>query len=199
MLEKPADTKYPLQDLLKRRWSPRAFSDRAIDPAKLGSLLEAARWAASSRNEQPWRFIVLERASGEPFERLVACLVDGNIPWAKRAPVLILVCARIGFEKDNSPNAHAYYDCGQAAANLTTQALALDLWVHQMAGFSPEKARVAFSIPVEFDPVAVLSVGYFGDPATLPENRRAAETAPRTRKPLSEIAFGAEWNKGLSL
>jgi nitroreductase len=177
---------------LRRRWSPRAFSERPIEPETVGSLLEAARWAASSRNEQPWRFLLAQRGEVE-FTRLVACLMEGNQPWAGRAPLLILVCACSKIAVDSSPNRCAVHDCGLAVGNMTVQATAMDLWMHQMGGFSKEKARETFAIPADFEPVSVLAIGYAGDAAQLPEARRAQETAPRTRKALGQIAFKGGW------
>ena len=195
-MEKPAQTAFPLHELLRRRWSPRAFSAQPVEREKLGSLLEAARWAASSRNEQPWRFVVAEKGRGDAHARLLACLVPGNQPWASNAPLLMLVCASAKFGKDGSPNRHAWHDCGLAVGGLTAQAMALDLWVHQMAGFDPAKARAAYSVPEGFEPVSVLALGYYGDPATLPENRRPQELEARSRKPLSEIVFEGAWGSG---
>jgi nitroreductase len=191
--EKPAQTSHPLHDLLHRRWSPRAFAPTPIEPEKIGSLLEAVRWSASSSNEQPWRLILAQRSDPQAHQRMVDCLAPGNQTWAANAPLLILVCAATTFARDNSLNPHAAYDCGAAIAHLTTQALAMNLWVHQMAGFSPEKARTTFNIPADVQPLTVIAVGYYGDPATLPEFRQAQESAPRTRKPLTEIAFEGAW------
>lgn len=197
MNEKPAETAYPVHDLIRRRWSPRAFSSKPVEREKLGSLLEAARWAASSRNVQPWRFLVAEQSDADAHAKLFGCLMDANQTWARKVPVLILVCAQV------SPDAglarHAFHDCGLAVANLSLQALSMDLWVHQMAGFSVEKARAAFGIPADHEPVSVLAVGYYGDPAELAENRRAQETGPRSRKALGEIAFGGAWGKPVAL
>ncbi|MCW8129112.1 MAG: nitroreductase family protein [Planctomycetota bacterium] len=197
MTEKPAETAYPLHDLLRRRWSPRAFSSTPIEREKLGSLLEAARWAASSRNLQPWRFLLVEASDAEAFEKLAGTLMDANQAWARKAPLLILVCAQRS--PDGGLARHAFHDCGLAVAHLTMQALSMDLWVHQMAGFSAEKARAEFGVPADFEPVSVLAVGYYGNPADLPENRRATETGPRTRKPLGEIAFRGTWGSAAEL
>jgi len=124
-MEKPAETQYPIHDLLRRRWSPRAFSDRRVDPAIMRSLLEAARWAPSSYNEQPWSFIVATKDDPVEFGRLLSCLVEGNIQWAQHAPVLMVSVARLSFEDDGKPNRHAFHDVGQAVANLSVQATAL--------------------------------------------------------------------------
>lgn len=193
-MEKPAESSVAIHELVQRRWSPRAFSNRAVEPEKLAALLEAARWAASSKNEQPWRLVVAERRDGEPFERMMGCLNESNRAWAGHAPLLILVCARTAFA-NGEPNRHAWYDCGLAVGQLTLQALALELWVHQMAGFSAPTAREAFGVPEDCEPVSVLAVGYYGDPAALPEARRVQEAALRTRKPLGEVAFRGAWGR----
>jgi nitroreductase len=193
MLEKPADSGVPIHDLIRRRWSPRAFADRMVEREKLHSLFEAARWAASSYNEQPWRFIVCTKDNPADHERFVRCLADGNIPWARHAPVLALSVARTRFTHNDRPNRHALHDVGLAVGNLLLQATALGLAVHQMAGYDAAKARAAFGIPDDYEPVAAIAMGYQGDPDRLPPPLRDRETAPRTRKPLDEIVFGGRW------
>lgn len=192
-MEKPAETRYPVHDLLRRRWSPRAFSDRMVEPDTLRSLLEAARWAPSSYNEQPWSFIVASKDDPAEFGRLLSCLVEGNIQWAQRAPVLMVSVARLTFEENGKPNRHAFHDVGQAIANLTVQATAHGLAVHQMAGFHPEKVREVFGVPDQYEPVAGIVLGYPGDPETLPEGLRKREVAPRHRKPITEFVFTGRW------
>jgi nitroreductase len=199
MMEKPADTQYPIHELLKRRWSPRAFSDRRVEPDTLRSLLEAARWAPSSNNAQPWSLLVATKEDPGGFGGLVDCLMEGNIPWAQRAPVLMASVARMFFEDNGKPNRHAFHDVGQAVANLTVQATALGLVVHQMAGFHPEKVRELYGVPKEFEPVAMIALGYPGDPESLPERLKAREVAPRERKPLTEIVFAGRWGKTSSI
>src|SRR6185295_17472540 len=140
-MEKPADTQHPIHDLLKRRWSPRAFSDQPIEAETLRMLFEAARWAPSSNNEQPWRFIVAKKDSETEWNRFLDCMVEGNRKWAYRAPVLILSVASLNFDEDSAPNRHAFYDTGMAVENLVLQATALGRSAHQMAGFDGEKAR----------------------------------------------------------
>lgn len=194
-MEKLAETKHPIHDLLRRRWSPRAFSDRAVEPEKLRSLLEAARWAPSSYNEQPWSFIAATKENSAEYERLLSCLVEGNQQWGKTAPVLMLSVAKLCFERNGKPNRHAFHDVGLAAENLVIQAMALGLFVHQMAGFHVEKARELFRIPEGYEPVAAIAVGYAGDPETLPEPLRERELAPSTRKPLEQFVFTGHWGQ----
>jgi nitroreductase len=194
-MEKSAETQYPIHELLKRRWSPRAFSNRIVEPDTLRSLLEAARWAPSSYNEQPWSFIVATKQDPAELARLLSCLVEGNIQWAQHAPVLMVSVARLSFEEDGKPNRHAFHDVGQAAANLTVQATALGLFVHQMAGILPDKVRALYGVPEQYEPVAAIALGYPGDPQSLPERLRNRELAPRERKPLTEFVFTGRWGQ----
>ena len=199
-MEKPAETEHAVHELIRRRWSPRAFASRAVEPEKLRSVLEAARWAASCFNEQPWSFIVAAKETeGDAYERLLSCLVEANALWAGRAPVLMISVARLNFKRNDKPNRHAFHDTGQAAAHLALQATALGLAVHQMAGFDVSKAREQFNIPEGFEPVAAIAVGYPGDPEVLPEDLRAKELGPRARRPLEEFVFGETWGQTSSL
>lgn len=195
-MEKPAPTQHPIHDLLSRRWSPRAFDARPVELEKLASLFEAARWAPSSNNEQPWRFIV-GRKGAPVYERLFACLKEGNQRWAHRAPVLMLSAAKLTFD-DGSPNRHAYHDVGLAAENLVLQATALGLASHQMAGYHIDKARAEFGIPAEFDPVAMIAIGYPGDPAVLDDRLRQREMNPRERSPIDEFVYAEQWGRAAS-
>ena len=192
-LKKPAETQVPIHDLIRNRWSPRAFDSRPVEPEKLCALFEAARWAASSSNEQPWFFIVAAKDDPSNFAKILDCLVEQNQAWAKNAAVLALSVAAMNFEKNQQPNRHAFHDVGQAAANLALQATALGLEVHQMAGILPNKARELFAIPDGYEAVAGIALGYPDDPASLPEPLRAREVAPRTRKPLESFVFTGKW------
>ena len=191
-MEKPADTQYPIHDLLRRRWSPRAFDDRPVELETLQSLFEAARWAPSSNNGQPWRFLVAMKENKAEHDRLFNCLVEGNQTWSHRAPVLLLSVAALQFE-DGSPNRHALHDTGMAAENLTLQATALGLVAHQMAGFDIDRARADCRIPDGYEPVAMMAVGYPGDPALLSDHLRAREVQPRVRKPFTKFVYSATW------
>jgi nitroreductase len=184
-----------LHPLLRERWSPRAFQDRPVEPEKIESILEAARWAPSAMNEQPWRFLIgVRETHPAAYDRLFQILLPGNQLWAGQAPVLMLSVAKMRNSKDQ-PNPHAFHDVGQAVAHLTVQAMALGLHVHQMAGFDAAKARESLSIPEGYDPVAAIAVGYQGDPNSLPENLRERELAARVRRPLSEIVFDGQWGE----
>ncbi len=198
-MEKPAQTQFPIHDLLVRRWSPRAFDERPVESHTLWSLFEAARWAPSSNNEQPWRFVAATKRDHEAdWNRLFDCLLEGNRRWAFRAPVLILSIASLNFEDDGKPNRHAFHDTGMAAENLVLQATASGLAAHQMAGFDVEKARVALKIPSGYEPVAMVAIGYPGDPAGLPERLRERELQSRSRRPIGEWTFLGQWGNPLA-
>src|ERR1700737_4553441 len=192
-MEKIAATQCPIPDLLRRRWSPRAFADRPVEREKLCSLLEAARWAPSSYHEQPWFFLVATREDRAEFDRMLTCLVEGNVAWAQKAPVLMISVAKLKFEKSGKPNRHAFYDVGQAAADMTTQATSIGLSVHQMAGILVDKAREVYNIPQDYEAVAGIAVGYPGEPETLSGELRERELAPRNRRPLESFVFTGGW------
>jgi nitroreductase len=194
-MEKPAEAAHPIHDVIARRWSPRAFDERPVEQETLKSLFEAARWAPSSNNEQPWRFIVASKETSTDYDRLFACLVEGNRKWAFRAPVLILSVASLLFEDDGKPNRHALHDTGMAAENFVLQATALGLQAHQMAGFDTQKARQTCLIPTGFDPVAMIALGYPGDPAVLPDYLREREIKPRERQPIVDFVFSIKWGQ----
>ncbi|HEX3372164.1 MAG TPA: nitroreductase family protein, partial [Candidatus Acidoferrales bacterium] len=157
--KKTAQTQFPVHELIRERWSPRAFSDRHVEPEKLLSLLEAARWAASSANEQPWAFLVATKDDPKNHEAVAGVLVDSNREWAENAPVLILSFAHTQFTKNGRPNRYAFHDVGQAVANLSLQATALGLTLHQMAGFNADAARERFAVPADWQPVSVIALG----------------------------------------
>jgi nitroreductase len=194
-LKRPAETSVPIHEVLRERWSPRAFDSRAVEPEKLRSLFEAARWAASSYNAQPWYFIAATKDDLQNFSRVLESFVEFNQGWARSAPVVGLSVAGLKFENNGQPNRHAFHDVGQAAANLALQAAALGLQVHQMAGILPDKARQLFSIPDGYEAVAGFALGYPGDPASLPDQLRERELAPRVRKPLASFVFAGKWGE----
>lgn len=180
----------PIHPVLNERYSPRAFSDRPVSDQDLELVLEAARWAPSSMNEQPWRFLVT-RHGGEGHADLLAALNPSNAVWADKAPVLILNMVRRTLERNGQENHHARHDLGAAIAQLTAQATALGMGLHQLGGFRPESARAAFGIPASYDLVSVIALGYPGDPDALSGDLRERELRKSTRKPLSELVrFG---------
>ena len=194
---KVAVTDHEIHDLLRRRWSPRAFADRPPERTTMLSMLEAARWAPSCFNEQPWNFIIAFRADAESFARVLQCLVEGNQAWAKRAAVLMITVAKLAFDRNRKPNRHAFHDVGLAMENLVIQATAMGVAVHQMGGSSVGKARDALGIPDGYEPVAAVAVGYPGSPDVLDEPQRGSEHAPRSRRVSSTFAFGGTWGQPL--
>jgi nitroreductase len=182
-----------IPELILRRWSPRAFADREIPAADLEKLFVAASWAASSFNEQPWRFF-LGRRGDETHKKIFDALVEFNQTWARAAPVLVLSVGKMIFSQNDSPNAYGLHDTGAATANLALQATALGMHVHSMAGFNKDKARASFGVPPEYEMGSVMAIGYLGDPSKLPEQYQKGEMAPRTRKPVAEFVFSG-WGK----
>lgn len=192
-MSNPAPVQYPVQDLIKNRWSPRAFSDKPVPKEVLQSLFEAARWAPSSSNEQPWAYIVATKDDADNFEKSLGTLVEFNANWARKAPVLVIAVAELAFAKNNAPNRNAQYDVGAASLQLSIEATARGLVVHQMAGFDPETAREAYNIPQGWEPIAAMAIGYQGDASSLPEPYQTREKAPRNRKAIREFVMSGEW------
>lgn len=187
-LETMRRTSLDVHLLLAERYSPRAFSERDVTGGELDLVLEAARLAPSSMNEQPWRFLVV-RKGGEGHAPLLASLMESNRVWADKAPVLILNMVHRTFSRNGLPNVHAWHDLGLAIAQLTVQATALGMGLHQLGGFHPEIARESFGIPEDLDLVSVTVLGFPGDADLLPENLRQRELNRSPRRPLSEVAW----------
>ncbi|MDX6610823.1 MAG: hypothetical protein QOD75_9 [Blastocatellia bacterium] len=194
-MEKPASASYPIEEEIKQRWSPRAFSDRMVEPEKLLSLWEAARWAPSSFNEQPWYFLVATKDNDADYQKMLACLVEGNQQWARNAPVLMVSVAKLQFDKNGKPNRHAFHDVGLAVASMIFEATDLDLFVHQMAGFSPQQVKETYGVPDGFEAVAAIAVGYGVDEADIPADVKERELSPRERKPLESFVFAGAWGQ----
>ncbi len=190
---KRAKSDHPIHELLASRWSPYGFADRFVADNDLRSLFEAARWTPSSYNEQPWSYIVATKANPGEFERLLSCLVEGNQAWAKAAPVLALGCTNLNFVRNGKPNAAAIHDLGLASASLVLEATARGLFVHQMIGILPDKARELYRIPEDVQPLTGLAIGYVGDLNSLPEPLKERDLAARNRKGLSDFVFGGQW------
>jgi nitroreductase len=192
---KKAQVENQVHELIKKRWSPYAYSDRPVSNEDLRSLFEAARWSASCYNDQPWYYIVATRDQKEEYDKLLSCLVEANQEWAQRAPVLALGVARSNFTHNGRKNRHALHDLGQASANLTVEATSRGLHVHQMAGIEPDKARKAYGIPDGFEVFTALAIGYAALPEEAPEELRKKDETPRSRRPLSETVFGGSWGQ----
>ena len=191
---KHAKTQYKIHKHMVMRWSPRAFADKPVEHAKLQRLFEAARWAASSYNEQPWRFILATKENQPEYDQALACLLEANQDWAKTAPVIVLTAISTKFARNDKPNRVALHDLGLAVGNLTHQATEEGLFVHQMAGVNLDKVRQTYHIPDDFEPATSLVIGYIGEPDILPENLQDTERAPRERKPFSDLVFSDDWN-----
>jgi len=197
--EREAQTDYPINDLLRRRWSPRVFQEgRTVERETLLTLLEAARWAPSCFNDQPRYFLVFDGSDAAALEKARACLVSGNA-WALKAPVLMLSVARETFEQNGKPNRWAQHDTGLGTENLLLEAVELGLAAHPMAGYDAEQARTEFGIPDGFTPIAMIAIGYpyKGRLEDIDEKLRAKELAPRQRKPIGEIAFNGFWGRSI--
>jgi nitroreductase len=193
MSEKRALTDYPIHKFLAERWSPYAFQDRPVSEADLCSLFEAARWSASSYNEQPWRYLVATQGNPDQFQQLLSCLTEGNQIWAKNAPVLALGIASLKFTLNREDNRAAIHDLGLATGNLVVEATARGICVHQMIGILPDKARDLFDIPEGFEAWTGLAIGYQGDPMTLPDDLQQCDLKPRQRTPLDQFVFAGKW------
>lgn len=185
-----------INELIKKRYSPLAFDKKPVEEVKIQRLFEAARWAPSSRNEQPWRFVYSTSNNRSAFGKMFDCLADGNKVWAKTAPLLILSVACTFSSYNGKPNFYALHDTGMAVANLLIQATDMGLYVHQMGGFDKNMARRNLNIPDKYEPVAMMAVGYKGDPDDLPDDLQKRENAVRTRKALNEIVHLNEWQQG---
>lgn len=195
---KRAETLEGVLPVIQERWSPRAFAEREVSSADLAKVFEAARWAPSSSNEQPWSYILGLRNT-PTHEKIAAALMGFNQAWAPKAPVLILGVARTRFARNGNPNAYALYDLGAATAFLILQATAMGLATHQMGGFDHEAVRKTLGIPEDYAIGSVMTIGYQDEPAALPNQKLIeTETAPRTRKPLSEFVFTA-WGEPAKL
>ncbi len=192
-------TDHPVHELISARWSPYAFADRPVSAADLASLFEAARWAPSSYNEQPWSFILATRDNAGEHGRLLSCLVEGNQVWAKNAPVLALGCTRLNFKRNGQPNAAAVHDLGLATANLMLEATARGLSVHAMIGIVPDRVRVVYQVPEGVQPLTALAIGYAGDPSVLPEHLRNRDDARRLREPMAALLFAGSWGTPATL
>ncbi len=191
---KPAETTQPIHELIRDRWSPRAYADKPVPKALLASLFEAARWAASCNNSQPWRFIVATKDNKAEYEKLLQCFNDRNQSWAVTAPVLVVTCADKNLP-NGSPSNYGWYDTGAAVAQLTMQAMAHGLWVHQAQGILPDKVRETYKVPADFDICTGFSIGYQGEPEVLPDDYAKREVLPRDRKPVTDLVFTGAFGK----
>ena len=180
------------QNIINRR-SPVIFSEKDIEEEKIVTLFEAAKWAPSSFNNQPWRFIYASKKHKQNYNKLLSCLFDENIEWAKFAPLLALSIAKKIYS-NSKPNFYAQYETGMAVGNLLNQATHLGLYVHQMGGYDKNKAIENLKIPDNYEPMAMMAVGYLGEIDNFPTNLQEREKKPRTRKDLKELVFYGEFD-----
>jgi len=198
MSESPRDIKiatpdHQVADTIVQRWSPYAFKAQSISDAQFASLFEAARWAPSAYNEQPWRYIAAKRDQEELFEKVWSCLMEGNQGWTKDAAVLALGVASVTFDRNGSPNRTALHDLGLASAGLVFQATTMGLYVHQMSGILPSKAASLFSVPENFEVVTGLAIGFLDDDPQRQDELAQRDRKARNRRPLNELVFGETW------
>ena len=198
-MQKSAITAVPVHELIQERWSPRAFNGAPISKETLTKLFEAARWASSRFNSQPWRFIVASNDDAEAFEKLASCLFDGNYAWASKSSAIVAVIASLKGKPDSDPNPAFMYDVGLAVGQLVLEATANDLVVHQMAGIDRGKIKERFNVPDDHAIICCLAIGEIGEAANLSETLQEREAAPRARKPLSEFVFSGDWNQAADL
>ncbi len=191
---KQAKPDYVINELLEKRWSPYAFDPRPISKEDLQSIFEAARWAASSFNEQPWRYIIATRDNTEEFEKMLSCLMEANQSWAKNCSVVGLGVVKMTFTQNDKPNRVAIHDLGLASGNLTVEATSRGLYVHQMGGIFPDKAREVYGIPDDFEAVTGIAVGYLSEDENSLEELKKRDLSPRERRPISETIFTGQWD-----
>lgn len=193
---KTASPDHEVHELIARRFSPYVFEPKGVERDKLLSCLEAARWAPSSYNEQPWSFLIAERDDEEAFAQMLDCLMEANQDWAKNAGVLLITVAAESFSRNNKPNRVCDHDIGLAMGNLTLQATSLGLHVHQMAGINLSKTKQVYGIPDSHHPLTAVAIGYAGQPSDAKDDQHAErDSAPRERKPLEEIVFQGQWQQ----
>ena len=197
IITKPAKTEHPINDLLAKRWSARAFSTSPVERSKLLSVLEAARWAPSSRNEQPWRYIVFTNDNPEKLKKAQSVLKDIN-NYAKRAPILICAITKKTYSDNGNYNRLHFHDLGAANENMFLEAFNQGLIMHEMGGFDAQKAREVFNIPEDFEVGIMIAIGYQDIHQVLPESLIQKAYLPRERKPLSEIAFLEELGNNIT-
>ncbi len=192
-MKKTASADYPVHELIAERWSPYSFDGRPVPREELRSLFEAARWSASSFNEQPWRFLVAPREDTTEFERMLSCLVEPNQAWAKNAGALTLSVVSTQFSRNRKPNRCAAHDVGMASANLVFEATARGLRVHQMAGILPERAQEIYALPDGFEVLTGMAIGYAPEQSL--EDFAEREAHARSRKPQAEFLFSGRWEE----
>jgi len=184
---KQPSSDYPVHPLIASRWSPRAYDSRPVEKEKLQRIFEAARWAASSSNIQPWYFLVGFKGD-DVYQKIFGTLVEFNQLWVGNAPVLALAIAKTTNNRGSQNKSYAY-DLGQAVAMLSLQAMAEGVYTHQMGGFDALAAEQVLDIPADHKVLVAFTLGYLGDVELLPLNLQKPETSPRTRRSVGESVF----------
>lgn len=185
---KEAKTTYPVNELIKKRWSARSFAEKEISQDELNTIFEASSWAFSAMNYQPWKYIYVHKSDADNFQKFVDCLAGGNQPWAKNASVLIVSLAKKNYD-DGTPNKAAFHDVGASNATLILQAASMDIYGHLMGGFDKNKAVALTQIDSdEYEPVVFIALGYLDTPEKLDEPFKSREKTKRTRKNITEFA-----------
>jgi nitroreductase len=197
-MQNPTNNKYAVNNLIEQRWSPRAFSVKPVEIEKIQSILEAARWAPSAFNEQPWRFIVGQKGD-DTYDSILNTLIDWNILWAGKANVLIVNIAKKTFSHNGKQNVTFKYDLGQAVSSMILEVVNQGLYSHQMSGFDANKAAELLNIPDDFQAVSVTAIGYYGNINELPKDIAEVETRPRERKELKDIIFNNKFGESYEL
>jgi nitroreductase len=193
--DKRAQLQHPIEPLLADRWSPYVFESRPVAREDIQSLFEAVRWAPSSYNEQPWRYLVATQDGPTEFKKLLSCLVEANQGWAQAAWVLALGVTSTRFSRNDKANRTAHHDLGLGSASLCLEATKRGLAVHQMSGILPDRARDLYHVPEGFDIHTGLAIGYAGSGDNAPEALRERDQAARSRKQLAEFVFTTDWEK----
>ncbi len=189
-MKKESKALFDIHPIIDQRWSPRAFSQKAVEKSKLQSVFEAGRWAASAFNEQPWRFILGQKGD-ESYEKILESLVPWNQQWAGKAPILVLNCSKKTHARNGNPNVTFKYDLGQAVALMCAEAVNQGLVSHQMSGFDPEKAAASLNIPDDYQAVSVTAIGYYGEIDSLPKDMAEAELKERERIGFESFVFSS--------
>lgn len=187
-MHKPAETRVPIHPILRDRWSPKAYSSRPVEQEKLISLFEAARWAPSGRNAQPWRFLVATKADPDAYDKMLSVFKERNRMWAKNAYVLMITATHTPSSRN------AQHDLGQAVAHLSAQATSLGLSLRQVGGIDRDRAREIYHVPNDFEVMNGIALGYADEPDSLPEDMRDKERGGRSRNPLESFVF-SEWEQ----
>ncbi len=185
---------HPILEVIRSRWSPAIYSPKPVEKEKLVSILEAARWAPSSFNAQPWSFLVARKEEPEEFARMLSTLVPGNVAWAQHVPVLMISVIRLQFDHNGSPNRHAFHDVGIATGFMMLQGASMGVLAHGMAGFDPAKARALYGIPESHEAVAAIGLGYPGDEQGAPE-ALIKRNQRRPRRTLDQFVFAGRWGE----